>query len=82
MLPGFESELRSEFRALNGELICSGVLGSEGDNSALRGARPKPTSYMDSPDPKPHSTQSLMRTGVFRGFKGLHLLNAIVNLGP
>ena len=45
----FESELRSGFRAQNGELKGSGVLGSEGDNSPFRGARPKLTSYSDFP---------------------------------
>ena len=41
----FESERRSGFRARNGELKGSDVLGTEGDNSPFRGARPKPTSY-------------------------------------
>ena len=50
----FESELRSGFRGRNGELKGSGVSGPEGDNSPFRGARPKLTSYSDSPYPKPH----------------------------
>ena len=37
----FESEVRSGFRARNGELKGSGVAKSEGDNSPFRGARLK-----------------------------------------
>ena len=54
ILREFESELRFGFRARNGELKGSGVLGTEGDNSPFRGASPKLTSYSDSPYPKPH----------------------------
>ena len=61
----FESELRSGFRARNGELKGSGVSGSEGDNSPFRGARPKLTSYSDSLYPKPHSTNFLVPACLF-----------------
>ena len=61
----FESELRSGFRARNGELKGSGVSGTEGDNSPFRGARQKITSYSDSPYPKPPSTYFLVPTGIF-----------------
>ena len=61
----FESELRSGFRARNGELKGSGVLGMEGDNSPFRGARPKLISYSNSPYPNPHSTQFLVPAGIF-----------------
>ena len=61
----FESELRSGFRARNGELKGSGVTGMDGDKSPFRGARPKLTSYSDSPYPKPHSTHFLKPTGIF-----------------
>ena len=64
----FESELHSGLRARNRELKGSGVLGSEGDNSPFRGARPKPTSYSDSPFPKPHSTHFLVPTYYSDGF--------------
>ena len=57
----FESELRSGFRVRNVELKGSGVLGY----SPFRGARPKLTSYSDSPYPKPHSTHFLVHTGIF-----------------
>ena len=62
----FESELRSGFWVRNGELKDSGVLGSEGDNTPFRGARPKLTSYSGSPYPKPHYTHSLLPTGIFK----------------
>ena len=51
----FESELRSGFRARNGELKESCFSGSEGDtgNSPFRCATPKITSYSGSPYTKP-----------------------------
>ena len=61
----FESDLRSGFRSRNGDLKGSGVSGSEGNNSPLRGARPKLTSYSDSPYPKPHPTHFLVPAGIF-----------------
>ena len=61
----FESELRSGFRSRNGELKCSGVSGSESDNSPFRCARPKLTLYSDFPYPKAHSTHLLVPTGTF-----------------
>ena len=61
----FESELRSGFRARNGELKGSCFSGSEGDNSLFRDARPKLTSYSDSQDPKPLSTYFLVPTGIW-----------------
>ena len=58
----FESEVRSGFWARNREIKDSGVLGSEGDNSPFRSARPKLTSYSDFPYPKPRSTRFLVPT--------------------
>ena len=58
----FESELRSGFRARDGELKCSGVFESEGDNSPLRGARSKLTSYSDYPYKNPNYTYFLVPT--------------------
>ena len=40
-------------------------MGSERDNSPFRGARPKLTSYSDSPYPKPHSMHFLVPPGIF-----------------
>ena len=61
----FDSELRSGFRAQNGELKGSGALGSEGDNSPFRGTKPKLTSYSGFPYRKPRSTHFLEPKGVF-----------------
>ena len=61
-----ESELRSGFRARNGELKGSGVLGTEGDNSPFRGARPKLTLYSDSLNPK-HSSSHFWVPSVLLG---------------
>ena len=55
----------SGFRTRNEELKCSGVSGSEGENSPLRDARPKLTSHSDSPYRKPPSTHFLVPTGIF-----------------
>ena len=62
----FESQLRSGFRAWNGEVQGPGVSGSEGDNSPFRRARPKLTSYSDSPYPKTPLHTFLDTHGYFR----------------
>ena len=58
-------DLRSGFRAQNGEFKCSGGTGLQGDNSPFRCATPKLTSDLDSPYPQPYSTYFLVpnRTG-------------------
>ena len=52
--PKFCGKFESELKRARPDLKHSVVLGSEGDNSPFRGARPKPTSYSDSPYPKHH----------------------------
>ena len=61
----FEYELRSGLRNRNGELECSCVFASQGDNSPFRGARPQLTSYSDSPYLQHNSTHFLVPMGMF-----------------
>ena len=61
----FESELRSGFRARNGELKASGVSGSEGDNSPVRARNSERSSDSNSPD-------NLGSVGQNLGFRGMY----------
>ena len=56
---------RSSSEPRNGGLIGIVVLGKEGDNFPFRRARPKLTSYSDSPCPNPYCTHFLVPTGIF-----------------